>query len=115
DLTQEPVLLRDVQLELLTEELLVEKVGHTDPDARRLIDIGGSDPLAGGADPPLAELGLRGAVERRVVGHDQMRVLRDEEVAVERDAALHERFHLLDQRPRVDNDAAADDTATAGV
>ena len=115
DLAQEPILLRDVQLEFLAEEPLVEEIGHADPRARRLVHVGGSDALTGGADPPLAELRLGGAVERRVVGHDQVRVLRDEEVAVERDTSLHERLHLLDKRPRVHDDAAADDAAAAGV
>src|SRR2546427_1567823 len=91
DLTQEPVLLRDVQLELLTEELLIEEVGHTDPDARRLIHIGGSDPLAGGADPPPAEASLQGAGARPGIWDDQISGLHDEKVAADRDASLHER------------------------
>ena len=60
-------------------------------------------------------LDSRGAVERRVVRHDQVRVLGDVEVAVEGDAALHERLHLLDQRGGVDHDAAADHAAAARV
>ncbi len=115
DLPQEPVLLEDVELELLTEELLVEQVRHADADARRLVRIGRSHALAGGADAPLAGLGLTGAVQRRVIGHDEVGVLRDVEVAVEGDTASDQRLHLVDQRGRVDDHAAADDAPAARV
>ena len=113
DLAQQAVLLGDVQLELLAEQPLVQEVGHADADARRLVDVGGPDAAPGRADPALAELGLGGEVERRVVRHDQVRVLRDEEVAVERHPATYERLHLLDERARIHDDAAADDAAAA--
>src|SRR2546422_3423209 len=48
-----------------------------------------------------------------MVGHDQVRILRDEEVAVQHDASPDERLHLLDERPGIDDDAAADDAAAA--
>ena len=97
DLAEQPVLLGDVQLELLAEEPLVQKVGHADPDAGGLVHVRRPHAATGRADAPLAQLGLRGQIERRVVGHDQVRVLGDEEVAVERHPATNERLHLLDQ------------------
>ena len=115
DLSQHAVLLGHVALELLAEEPLVEEVGHPDADASGLVDVGRAHALAGRADAPVAQLRLRGEVERRVVGHDQVRVLGDEQVAVELDAAAHQRLHLLDQRARVHDDAAADDAAAPRV
>ena len=115
DLAQQAILLGDVQLELLAEEPLVQEVGHADADARGLVHVRGPDASAGGPDAALAELRLGGEVERRVVGHDQVGVLRDEEVAVEGHPATHERLHLLDERARVHDHAAADHAATARV
>src|SRR2546428_13873053 len=50
-----------------------------------------------------------------MVGHDQVRILRDEEVAVQHDASADERLHLLDERPGIDDDAATDDAAAAAM
>ena len=72
-------------------------IGHANAHARRLVDVRGADALARGVDATLAELGVEGAVECRVVRHDQVRVLRDVQVAVERDAALNEHLHLFDE------------------
>src|SRR5216683_1100261 len=111
DLAEEPVLLRHVVFELLAEQALVEEIGHADAHAGGLVGIGGPHALARGADAVLARLGLAGPVERGVIGHDHVRVLGDVEVAVEGDPALDDRLHLLDQRGRIDDDAAADDVA----
>src|SRR3989442_6376891 len=50
-----------------------------------------------------------------MVGHDQVRILRDEEVAVQHHASADERLHLLDERAGIDDDAAADDAAAAAM
>ena len=79
------------------------------PVRAALVGVGGSDPLARRPDAPGAELRLGRAVERGMVRHDHVGVLRDEEVAVERHAPADERLHLLDERARV-HAAAADAT-----
>ncbi len=50
-----------------------------------------------------------------MVGHDQVRVLGDEEVAVEGGPPLDERLHLLDEGGRMDHHPAADHAAAARV
>ena len=113
DLAQDAVLLGDVVLELLPEELGIEEIGHPDADAGGLVGIGGPHALAGGADAPLARLGFRRAVQRRVIRHDQVRVLGDVEVAVQGDPALHQRLHLLDHGRGVHHHPAADHAPAA--
>ena len=115
DLAEQPVLLGHVVLELLAEEPLVEEVGHADAHPRRLVRVGRAHPLARGADAVLACLGLARAVQRGVIRHDHVRVLGDVEVAVEGDAALDERLHLVNQGGGVHHHSATDDVAAAGM
>ena len=63
------------------QDLLVEQVLDADAEPQRLVGVAGADAAAGGADRELAQLGLAGRVEQHVVGHDQVGVGGDPQVA----------------------------------
>ena len=77
------------------------------PEPQRLVGVAGADAAPGGADRELAELGLSGRVEQHVVGHDQVRVGGDAQVA-DRDALPFQPVDLSQQHPRVQHHAVAD-------
>ena len=74
DLRQHAVLLLEHDVELLSEDLGVEEVLHTEADPRRLVRIGGTDAPLGRAELVLAEVPLGDPVERLVVREDQVGV-----------------------------------------
>ena len=80
DLGQDLVLLAQHQLELLAQDAGVEQVLDADPDPGDLVAVGRADAAAGGADPRAAQVALGDLVQRPVVGHDQVRVGRDEQL-----------------------------------
>ncbi len=94
--------------DLLAQDLLVEQVLDADPKARCLVRVTGSDATSRSADLEAAELRFACRVEIHVVGHDQMRVGADPQVA-DGDALALQPLELVDQDLRVDDDAVADD------
>src|SRR6185436_16940755 len=96
------------------QDLLVEQVLDADAEAQRLVGVAGADAPARGADRELAQLHLARRVEQHVVGHDQVRVGGDLQVA-DVDAAAPQTVDLAEQDARVDDDAVADHTGLVGV
>ena len=89
------------------QDLLVEQILDADPEPQRLVGVGGADPAPRGADRVLPQFRLAGGVEQHVVGHDQVRVGRDPQVA-DADARPFQAVDLTQQHPRVDDHAVAD-------
>ena len=89
------------------QDLLVEQVLDADPEPQRLVGVAGPDPAPGGPDRELAELDLAGGVEQHVVGHDQVGVGRDLEVA-DVDPAPLQPVDLGEQDAGVEHDPVAD-------
>ena len=100
--------------DLRPQDLLVEQVLDPDPEPQRLVGVAGADPPAGRAQRELAQLQLAGGVEQHVVGHDQVRVGRDLQVA-DVDAAPAQAVDLLEQDLRVEDDAVADHADLVGM
>ena len=93
--------------DLLAQDLLVEQVLDADAEPQRLVGVAGADAAAGGADRELAQLDLARRVEQHVVGHDQVGVGGDPQVA-DVDAAAPQAVDLAEQDARVEDDAVAD-------
>ena len=74
DLRQDQVLLAEHDLELLSEDLLVEEVLDAQADAGGLVAVRGTDASLRGAERVLAEEPLGHLLELEVVRHDQMGV-----------------------------------------
>src|SRR5262249_23993914 len=66
------------------------------------------------ADLPLAAPRLRQQIQIAVVRQDQVRLVADEDAAVDGDAVLRQLVDLAEQRLRIDDDAVADDAGDAG-
>ena len=75
----------------------MEQVGHADAHARVFVHVGRADAALHRADLLRAATLLLQAVEREVVGHDDVRALADEE-AVQVHAELAQRLQLVEQR-----------------
>ena len=93
--------------DLLAQDLLVEQVLDPDPEARCLVRVAGADAAPRGPDRELPEPGLAGAVEQHVVGHDQVRVGGDAQVA-DVDPAAPQAVDLLQQHLRIEHHPVAD-------
>ena len=87
DALEPDVLLRERGLDLLAQDLRVEQVLDADPEAGRLVGVGGPDPAPRRPDLELAEPLLARAVDRDVPRHDQVRVARDLRAARRRSRA----------------------------
>ena len=108
DLGEHAVLLAEREVELLAEDLRVEQILHTDPDAQRLVGVRGPDAALGRPELVLAQVALGHPVELLVVRHDQVRVAGEpQEAGV--DALGLEHVDLVDEHRRVDDHAVADD------
>ena len=107
DLREDQVLLAQHHVELLAEDLRVEQVLDAKADPGGLVAVCGPDPALRGTERVLAQEPLRHLLELQVVRHDQVRVAGHDQ-ARHVDAERAELGHLLDQMPRVDDDAAGD-------
>ena len=108
DAGEDRVLLAQDHVELLAEDLHVVEVLDAQADPRRLVGVGRPDAAPGGAQPLAAQVALRDRVELAVVGHDQVRVAGDLQLR-RVDALRQQVVELLQEHPRVDHDAVADD------
>ncbi len=72
DALEPHVLLLHRELELLAQDLRIEKVLDADSDARRLVRIGGTDPAPRRTDLEPTQATLAGSVERDVPRHDEV-------------------------------------------
>ena len=113
DLRQDLVLLHQHQGQLLLQDAGVEQVLDPDPGPRHLVAVGRPDAPAGGPDAGAAQVAFGHLVECPVVGHDQVRVGRDEQ-PVAGHAALGEAVDLGQQDLGVDDHAVADDRRDLG-
>ncbi len=113
DLGEDLVLLVEGDLDLLGEDARVEQVLHPHTHAVDLVAVRRSDAPPGRADLGLAEVALGDLVEGLVVGHDQVRVRRDQQLGTV-DAPGGEPVDLPEQHPRVDDDAVPDDGCDVG-
>ena len=93
--------------DLRAQDLLVEQVLDADAEPQRLVGVAGADAAPRGADRELAQLHLARRVEQHVVGHDQVGVGGDPQVA-DVDAAALQPVDLAEQDARVEDDAVAD-------
>ena len=100
--------------DLLAKDLGVEQVLHADAQARRLVGVAGADAAARGADLEISQLLLAGHVEQQVVGHDQMGVGGDAEIA-RVDTAPAQVGELVRENARIDDHAVADDAERVAV
>ncbi len=114
DLGQDGVLLLQDHLELLTEDLGVEEVLDTEPDAGRLVRVGGADAPAGRTQCVLAEVALGDPVELGVVRHDQVGVATHHHAAGV-DALGRQRVELGEEDAGVHHHAVADDRGDVGI
>ena len=108
DSLEPQVLFGERDLDLLPQDLRIEHVLHTDPDARRLVGVRRADAAARRADLQVAEPPLARAVERDVPRHDQVRVAGDEDQPVRAVTARLEVVELLDQHGGIDDASRAD-------
>jgi len=79
DLGQDEVLLVQHDVELLTKDFGVEQVLDPQAYARGLVGVGRTDPALGGAQGVLAQEALGESIEFLMVGHDQVRITRDDQ------------------------------------
>ena len=107
DLGEDGVLLPQHDVELLAEDLRVKQVLHPQPDAGRLVRIGGPDAAFGGSELGLAEVTLGDPVELDVIGHHEMSVAGHHEAA-HVDAPGRKRGALGEENRRLHHDAVAD-------
>ena len=108
-LVQDRVLhLSDHEVDLLAHEDLLLEVADAEADAAHLVAISGADAAPGGSQPVVAAHALFEAVEDRVVAHDHVRALADDQV-VGLQAALAQLLDLLQDHTRIDHHAVADD------
>ena len=103
------VLLGKCDLDLLSQDLRVEKILDPDADAGGFVRICGTDPAAGRTDLQLAEPPLGRLVDRDVPRHDQVRVSGE----VER-PAVAVRVELSDEHFRIDDAAGTEDCRLPG-
>ncbi len=103
------ILLREGDLDLLSQDLRVEHVLHADAEPHRLVRVTGADAASRRTDRELAEAPLARLVDREMPRHDQVGVAGDVDL-VGRVAAPLELVELGDQHLRID-DAAVDDHA----
>ena len=94
-------------VQLLAEDLGVEKVLDPKPDAGGLVGVGRPYPPPGRAQAVLAQVALRHPVQLLVVGHDQVGVAADAEAAAV-DALRLQGVHLVQEHGRVDHHPVAD-------
>ncbi len=100
-------------LQLGSQCLPVQQITHPDASPACLVDVGGSDAPAGGADGAGAAGFLFQRVQQNVIGHDDVGSLTDMQLAgVDPTPAQH--IHLIGQHVGVDNHAVADDAVNLG-
>ena len=92
-----------------------KQVADADAAAANLVFVGRPDAARRGADLPLAAPRLRQDVELAVVRQDHVRLLADEQAAVDADAQARQLVHFLEQRLGIDHHAVADHARHAGV
>jgi hypothetical protein len=114
DLGQDQVLFLQDDVKLLAEDLRIQQVLDAQSDPRGLVGVGRSDPAFGGAERVLAEKALGQPVEFLVVGHDQVRVARDDE-SRHVDIAINESVEFRQEDGRVHHHAVADDGRHSGI
>ncbi len=114
ELFQEEVLLGKNLLELAGEGLGLDQVDKTNAAPADLVFVGRADATPGGADLAVAGTLLPGDVDRLVVGHDDVDVAVDHQLAVLLEVAfLLQVGDLLEKDLRVENHAVANDAALA--
>ncbi len=114
DLHQEVVLLLEGGFDLLPQDRLVEQVLDPDADPVDLVGVRRTDATAGGADLGLAQEALGHLVDHLVVGRDDVRVGRDDQVRCI-DPACGQTGDLGEQHIEVDHHAVADHRHALGV
>ena len=107
-LGEDRVLLLERDVELLPEDLRIEKVLHSQTNTRGLVGIGRTDAALGGTDLVLAQTTLGELVEFLVIREDQMRVAADLQLRGIDTLAL-EHVEFGDEHARVDHHSIADD------
>ena len=98
-LLEDSVLVGQDEGQSLAEGLRVDEVGHADAGASHLVGEAGPDAAAGGADGGLSPQLLVQAVDDRVIGHDDVAAVADEEL-LDADAAFLQGLDLLQQDRR---------------
>ncbi|KMO72613.1 hypothetical protein MOBUDSM44075_03956 [Mycolicibacterium obuense] len=113
DLDQHLVLEFQCALDLFGQQVRVEHVGDADALPGDLVLVARADTAAGGADLLAACVALHDLVDGHVIGHQQVRVGRQQQpIGVH--AAVFEAAQLGQQHARVDDDAVADHVGHAG-
>jgi hypothetical protein len=100
--------------DLRPQDLLVEQVLDADPEPQGLVGVAGADAAARGAQRELAQLQLSGRVEQHVVGHDQVGIGGDLQVA-DIDPAPTQPVDLAEQDARVEHHPVADCAGLLGI
>ena len=114
ELREDRVLLAQDDLELLSEDLLVEQVLDAQADASGLVGVGGADPALRRAERVPAEEPLRHLLQLEVVRHDQVTVpghLEPRHVH----AGASQVLQLAEEVARVDDHAVGDHGGDVGV
>ena len=101
-------------LRLLPQNLLVEKLAYLEADLGIFIGIERRDAGFGGAEGLPAQPFLLVLVQQNVVGHDNLRPIRHQQLRAG-DAALHQRPNLLKQQRDVQRHAVAYDIRDMAV
>src|SRR6266478_2854086 len=104
----------DDEGELLAHEAILLEVADPKADAADLVRIGGADAAPRGAQAVVSPYFLFELVEERVVAHDHVSALADDEV-LGLDATLSQLGDLLEEDDRDDDDAVADDAGAVRV
>ena len=108
------VVVHEDAVDLGAERRRVAQILNADGAAADLVLVGGADAATGGADLAGAGSFLADNVELAVQRQDERGVLGDAQVlAAHRNALGGELFDLRAERPRVDDDAVADDAELA--
>ena len=94
-------------------EIGAQQIAHAHAVAADLVGVGGTDALAGGADPVAALGSLVSGIEDSMRGKNEVRLLGDAELAGEIVAALGQLLGLGPEQDGIDDHTVADDIGLA--
>ncbi len=105
----------DVVADRLLERRGIGEIADADAAAGDLVLVRRADAARRRADLPLAAPRFRQQVEIAVIRQDEVRLVADDEAAVDVDAVPGQLVDLGEERLRIDDDAVADDAGDAGM